>query len=264
MKVDILVQGSSTLTTFDALKIYRSLDFVDKVILSSYDSTIPFRIPEGVTFVNNDLVAPGIGNRNLQINTTKNGLEKVESKYCIKIRSDLVVSALALKLMIDYWIKHDNPETRIKTVGEPMGRLYVLSLATKFVYHPRDHIFCGFTEDMRKFFDCPFDTFVNTTSDNVQDPYSAVYDHQTQTEMWLGMHYYARYDADAANHKTNFQQYITNKAPMKDEAWATEKKNLDRLFVSFPEIKGISWPKHNLTEYPYDWIAINGEYWSKD
>jgi len=189
MKVDILVQGSSTLTTFDALKIYRSLDFVDKVILSSYDSTIPFRIPEGVTFVNNDLVAPGIGNRNLQINTTKNGLEKVESKYCIKIRSDLVVSALALKLMIDYWIKHDNPETRIKTVGEPMGRLYVLSLATKFVYHPRDHIFCGFTEDMRKFFDCPFDTFVNTTSDNVQDPYSAVYDHQTQTEMWLGMHY---------------------------------------------------------------------------
>lgn len=265
MKIDVVIQGPSDDVTLALVEQCLHVPFVNNIILSSYKSEVTEQLKDWITVIENDTVnPPGVGNRNLQINTTRNGLNKVTSKYCVRLRSDQIVTGIAFNSMYNYWVKHEDPFNRISKSGSPLGRIYVLSLATKFVYHPRDHILWGFTDDLRKFFDCPFDTFVDKTNSNVTDPYSEVYSNHPQAEMWMGMHYYANYDESALLHKNNFTKYVTNLAPLKADAFETEKKNLDRLFKSFPLIPGILWPKHGFQEYPYHLVADFGEYWAND
>ncbi len=72
MKFDIVLQGECTPFTKTIIEEYRKLPFVENIILSTYETS---HIPDDVNVIFNELVSPrGLGNRNLQINTSKNGL----------------------------------------------------------------------------------------------------------------------------------------------------------------------------------------------
>jgi hypothetical protein len=143
MKLDIVLQGECTDFTKTIIAEYRKLPFVENIILSTYENS---HIPDDVNVIFNELISPrGLGNRNLQINTSKNGLSLVQSKYCIKMRTDQLIRDMPL--MYEYW-KNDKRED---------GKVFVMGMYKAFPYHPRDHVFWGRTEDVVNVFDVPFD-----------------------------------------------------------------------------------------------------------
>jgi hypothetical protein len=253
IKLDIVLQGWCEPITKEIIDTYNQLDFVDKIILSSYTDSITFDIPNHVQFVNNDTVAPaGIGNRNLQINTSRNGLNLVQNKYVAKMRADQLIRPDSMQVMYDYWIANDDPANRQAQPGKPLGRIYVSGLYRDFPYHPRDHVFWGFTADVKKLMDCPFDTNPLQNAD---------YNAHTRAETYIGQYYYALYDSDIQAHIDNPKQYLTDSAPFKHEAMEKDWAIRDELFKVFPRVS-IHWPKHKLWEYHYHVGEQFSEYWA--
>lgn len=253
IKLDIVLQGLCGSNTKEIIETYLSLEFVDKIILSSYASSLNFNLPDRVVWVDNKMIDPvGCGNRNLQINTSKNGLAKVTSKYCVKMRSDQLIRSDSMRLMYNFWITNDDPENRKPLPNNPLGRIYVCGLYRNYPYHPRDHVFWGFSEDVKNLCDVPFD---------LNPDQSADYNTKTRAETYLAQYYYTKYDSSIQEHVNNAQQFLTDAAPYKSLAMAKDWENRDRLFKVFPKIS-LSWPKHGLDEYHYDVGAMHSEYWA--
>ena len=238
MKFDIVLQGECTPFTKTIIEEYRKLPFVENIILSTYENS---HIPDDVNVIFNELVSPrGLGNRNLQINTSKNGLSLVQSKYCIKMRTDQLIRDMLL--MYDYW-KNDKRED---------GKVFVMGMYKAFPYHPRDHVFWGRTKDVVNVFDIPFDIERGSNQD---------YTYNTRAETYIGQYYYARFDPSVWEHINDPLTFLVDSAIRRNEALEKDYKIRDRVFVPFPRVS-MSWPKHGLNEYHYHIGKAYTEYWA--
>lgn len=248
LKLDLVLQGSIRPETYEIIQQFSELEFVNKIILSSYKTS---DIPRNVVFVDNDVIdPPGVGNRNLQINTTINGLKKVDTEFCVKLRTDQIIPKHSMYLMYDYWLNNDDPLNRKKEKNKPLGRLYVCGLYRNFPYHPRDHVFWGFTEDIVRLFEVPFD--FKTDPD---------YTRNVRAETYIGQYYYAKYNPKIYNHILHYDEYLVDGAPKHNEAMSTDWVLRDELFKVFPRIE-FAWPKHFLTNYHYHVGEQCSEYWA--
>jgi hypothetical protein len=242
--MDIVLQGSCSNITKFIIEEYKKLPFIENIILSSYENTICFDIPKHIVFLHNDPVEPaGLGNRNLQINTSKNGLAKVNSENCIKMRTDQYIRPHSMNMMYDYWMKNKADH-----------RVFVLGMYTAFPYHPRDHVFWGRAKDVQMIFNIPFDI----DRGSIQD-----YSYNTRAETYIGQFYYARFDNSIYEHILNPSIFLTDLAPRKQEALDKDFSIRNQLFQPFPRIS-MAWPKFNLTEYHYDLGQQFTEYWGEE
>lgn len=240
LKFDIVLQGEYTPFTKIIIEEYQKLPFVENIILSTYENA---DIPNNIHTVFNDIISPrGLGNRNLQINTSKNGLALVQSKFCIKMRSDQLIRDMPL--MYEYW-KNDKRED---------GKLFVMGMYRAFPYHPRDHVFWGRTQDVVNVFDIPFDIDRGIIQD---------YKYTTRAETYIGQYYYARFDSSIWEHINNPLTFLVDDAPRKTEALEKDYRLRDKIFVPFPRVS-LSWPKHGLNEYHYHIGQQLTEYWGKN
>lgn len=241
-KFDIVLQGEFCDITKTLIYEYSRLPFVDRIILSTYENSILPNLCSFVDYVFNDLVEPrGTGNRNLQINTSRNGLQKVGSKYCAKMRTDQFIRPHSMQAMYDYWKpRHED------------GKLFVMGMYHAFPYHPRDHVFWGRTEDVKNVFDIPFDPEPNLEQD---------YRYKTRAETYIGQYYYARFDPSIQEHIDNPLEFLVDSAPRKNEALEKDYAMRDKVFVPFPKVS-MAWPKHNLQNYHYDICRSYTEYWA--
>lgn len=242
MKLDIVLQGECSPFTQQIIEEYRKLNFVDRIILSTYQDKIPFDVPRYVELVYNQLIDPrGTGNRNLQINTSKNGLALVQSEYCIKMRTDQLIRDM--QLMHDYWKKRHED-----------GKLFVMGMYRAFPYHPRDHVFWGKTQDVKNVFDIPFDIDRGMEQD---------YRYKTRAETYIGQYYYARFDESIKEHIDNPLEFTVDTAPRKNEALTKDFRIRHKVFAPFPRVS-MAWPKHGLQEYHYHIGESCTEYWADD
>ena len=119
-------------------------------------------------------------NINRQLLTTKNGLKKANRKYCIKLRSDLV---LTNNTFIKYLFKY---KTRNKTFKFFNSKVVIPSVYTKFYshinnkpvpYHPTDWWFLGLTDDIKQYFNIDFanDTNYFNWKDKLKNPQNTPY-----------------------------------------------------------------------------------------
>ena len=238
LKFDIILQGEFTPFTKEIIEEYQKLPFVENIILSTYET---LGIPDNVKTIFNQVISPaGLGNRNLQINTSKNGLSLVQSKHCIKMRTDQHIRDMPL--MYDFW-KNDKRED---------GKLFVMGMYKAFPYHPRDHVFWGRTEDVVNVFDIPFDIERGSNQD---------YTYNTRAETYIGQYYYARFDSSIWDHINDPLTFLVDSAPRKSEALEKDYKLRDKVFVPFPKVS-LSWPKHGLNEYHYHIGQTFTEYWA--
>lgn len=245
-KFDLVLQGECSRYTLKILKKYKKLPFVNHIILSTYAAPICDKVSDDIEIVLNELVTPrGVGNRNLQINTSRNGLSRVKSEFCAKMRTDQLIRTKSMMMMYDYW-KNRHQD----------GKLFVLGMYRAFPYHPRDHVFWGRTEDVRKVFDIPFDP---DPESNLHQNYS----HKTRAETYIGQFYYARFDPSIYEHIDNPLLFTVDSAPRLSEALAKDLYIRDRVFVPFPRIS-MAWPKHGLREYHYHIGEQFTEYWGED
>ena len=240
-KFELVLQGEYSPITKTIIEEYLKLSFVERIILSTYEAGICYDIPKEVELVLNDVVEPrGTGNRNLQINTSRNGLALTEGLYCAKMRTDQLIRSM--EMMYDYWEKRHED-----------GKLFVLGMYRAFPYHPRDHVFWGRTEDVKNVFDIPFDP---DPEKNPQQDYR----YKTRAETYIGQFYYARFDESIKEHIDNPLEFTVDLAPRKNEALTKDFKIRHKVFAPFPRIS-LAWPKHGLEEYHYHVGERFTEYW---
>jgi hypothetical protein len=243
-KFELILQGEYSPITKTIIEEYLKLPFVERIILSTYEAGICYDVPNEVELVLNDVVEPrGTGNRNLQINTSRNGLALTQGEYCVKMRTDQLIRSM--DMMYEYWKKRHED-----------GKLFVLGMYRAFPYHPRDHVFWGKTEDVKNLFDIPFDP------DSEKNPQQD-YRYKTRAETYIGQFYYARFDESIQEHIDNPTQFTTDFAPRKNEALTKDFTIRHKVFAPFPKIS-LAWPKHGLTEYHYHVGKIFTEYWGED
>jgi len=253
-KFDMIIQGPGYSYTEYMLYRYRELNFIGDIIFSSYSGSINFRIPDFVRFVDNPIISPaGQGNRNLQIQTSRNGLSHATSKLAIKIRSDIWIRGGDLELMRDYWIGKNSP----------VGIIYTLGMYRFFPYHPRDHVFWGYTSDLQQLFDIPFDVW-RPKETGFRSP-GSVDDlrFHPPAETYIGQFFYAKKNPAVREHIDNPALYLGSSSPRRSEALALDYLIRDSVFRPFPRIN-CYWAKHDLAEWPFEISAGLSEYWACD
>lgn len=240
MKIDIVLQGPYSDYTKFIIEEYRKLSWVGKIILSSYQKINDLDVDQ---IVNDQFFCPtpGIGNRNLQILTSRAGLNQVTSQYAIKMRTDQFIRLHSMEVMKEFWEKN-----------KEWNKIFVLGMYRDFPYHPRDHVFWGYTTDLMNLFDIPFDTNENPD-----------YNHNVRAETYIGQFYYASFDDRVAIHIDSPQDFLYDNAPRKQEALDLDYSMRDELFVPFPRVS-LQWPKHGLNEYHYHVGTSLSEYWGNE
>lgn len=250
---DIVMQGPMFDGTADTARHYASLDFVNTVIVSCWDSETRHVDGERIVVVKSpSLSYPGIGNRNCQIVSSRNGLAKATAPYAIKIRTDQRISAEGMRSMRDFFEKFRTPPVKFSDGSGPSTRIHVIGMYTAFPFHPQDHVFWGATEDVRMVFDIPLDTPPRET-------WTGDYSKALRANMYIGMHYYAKFDPIIKTFISDPYTYLVDNAPKYHEAMAVYNKYRDDVFKVFPRTD-MWWEKYQRS-YPFEWGVPYTEYW---
>lgn len=242
-KLTVVMQGQITQWTKPFIEKYLQYDFIDKLIVSTWDDEqFDFDCPRVDIVYSQKPSNYGLGNRNLQIVSSRNGVFNVETEFCVKIRTDMFLPEMPrMQVFVkENWRK---------------DRLSVLGMYDKLPLHPRDHVFWGATTDLETLFNIPLDEKTGTYREWTD----------LRSETYIGMHYYAKKDEKACRFAWNPYLYLTDDAPYKGEALEYAESVKGKYFVPFPKVQ-IEWPKHYPAGY-YPWHLtkeIYGEYTFED
>jgi len=258
MKIDLVLQGPIYPYTKDIINHYLLLDFVNKIIVSCWDTCIiNFEESNKVQLIKNsynDVPKLGGGNVNLQIQTSKVGILHTTKDIVVKIRTD---QQFCLEDIINMKTTFENSyQTNYKFLdgSGPKGKIFTTGMFPDFPYHPRDHLFWGFREDLQKFFDIPF-----SPQDNLYNNFNKA----IRAETYLGANYFKNFNNDVKKHIDNFDEYLLDKSTKRQEALDCYEKNVDNIFGLFARSRLI-WKKYGLNNYKLlGYPHIYKEYWGE-
>jgi hypothetical protein len=256
-KMDLVIQGPLNNYSIEIANLYLQLDFVDRIILSTWVGTsLPENLDERIIVIlNEDVSHPGIANRNRQIISSLNGLKQVKTKFSAKLRSCQKISLDSMYLMYEYYNKNKERVLHFeKNEIKPYNRICVAGIFRPFPFHPRDHIFWGNTLDLIDVFDIPLDTY------NGIENYNLI----TRTEAYIASFYYAKFNNKIHEFIDDYKTYLVDDAPRIEESFKINDEIITKVFLPFPKIN-FEWPKHNLKTYHYDFTEkYFGEYWGEE
>lgn len=235
-KITVIMQGPVYDNwTASFYQRYQEMSFVERVILSTW---------KGEKFVKGDVIYnskpdySGIHNRNYQIVSSYNGILKSETEICLKVRSDMFLPNL--EQMLRFFLDNDQ------------NQIYTLSIYPRFVFHPRDHVFLGTTENLKTMFNIPLD-YEKCSQLNPSSNY-------VRTETYIGVWWYAKQEPKIENYIAEPINYLMDNSPKRNEALEVYHKLIreNKGFLPFPRIP-IEWPKHYPEGYPFEKLKIYGE-----
>ena len=251
--MDIVLQGPVFQNTIRTAQYYLQLDFVDKVIISTWKPEIDVKL-DNVEFVFSDQpFNESPGNMNLQIVSSKNGLDKTTSEIVAKMRGDQCLTHESMTNLHNFFLQNDTNEISYSDGTMPDGPVFVLGMHCCFPYHPQDHIFWGHSKDVIKVCDIPLmDSSIWRVGNN--------FDAELRDPMYICAHYYKLFNPVVQEHIDNHQDYLVDIAPTRDEAMDAYNEMRDKVFKVFPKVD-MWWEKYNMP-YPYNGYEIYGEYYS--
>lgn len=255
--MQIVIQGPIHDSTIETAHYYNQLDFVEKVIISTwkpefslYYDNIDFIFTEPPV---NEIDSPC--RMNWQIISSKIGIENTTSDIVVKMRSDQKIDHNSMIMMYDFFIRNNSNDISYINGDGPVAPIFALGLNCCIPYHPQDHVFWGYRKDLLKLFDIPLmDGKILRTDNN--------FDYQLREPIYLGAHYYKHFDPIIQSYIDNFKEYLVDLAPKRQEAMDTYDKIRDKVFKVFPRIN-MWWEKYNMG-YPYNGYAEQGEYYAED
>lgn len=257
--IDIVMQGPIWPQTARDAYNYLNNNLVNKVIISTWHGERFIAASERIEVIySNPLENPGMGNRNRQLYSSRVGVERSTEQIVVKTRTDQRIDDLSF--MYDYFMRHNKIEERFLDGTGPKGAIFTVGLYTHFPFHPQDHLFWGWNEDIRQLFSTPLDHII-PNANQVTDNSGAFtnYAHMvTRPNTYIGMFYYAKFDKDIQYMLDNPREFIVDAAPRFQEALVLDALYRDRIFKAFPKLK-LWWYKHN-RDYPYDWGIPYSEY----
>ena len=185
-KMDIVLQGKYGEYTDEIIDEYLRVPFVNNVIVSCWDDDRPEHYHSSkVKYVRSVYpLTPGTCNKNLQITTSFAGIKLCKTKFSAKMRSDQKYNYNSMVNMYEFFM-----ENHIE------GNIFVAGMFPSLLFHPRDHIYWGTTENLHQLFDIPLE--YNSIIDKVRiGKYElAQYaNYLTRPETYIGAHYCARFD----------------------------------------------------------------------
>ena len=256
-KIDIVLQGPIWPTTLQTAVYYLELIFVNKVIISTWEE----ENIEELNIPNIEIIkspkppfrpsATGLNTIDYQIVSSFEGIKKTTSDIIIKMRTDQTIHQEDMIMMNEFVFKGINDTDLIYRDGtKRKGNVYVLGLNRIFPFHPQDHVFWGYREDIYKIFNIPFKPvhLINNPG-FFRDP------------SYIGAMYFKQFYPEVELYLTNFREYMVDNPP-KSEAKILSEKTRDKVFKVFPRIH-MEWPKYNCN-YPYDLYYPQGEYYYED
>jgi hypothetical protein len=237
-KLDVVIQGSYTDFTDDIIDSYLKIPFIDNIIVSCWDDNKQSKCRDNVKFIRNQYPSSsGTDNKNLQIATSLNGLKESSSKFSIKTRSDHKFTYDSMMKMYDFFIQYNQ---RILSYqyddSRPKNRILVAGIYADLLFHPRDHLFWGHTEDLVDLFDIPLEK--NGLVDIVKVPKERLwmyYEYFIRTETYLGSHYCSNFNDEIIRFLLLPKEHLYDNAVY----WNHCKQKSDELcrlvFKSFPK-----------------------------
>jgi len=261
-KIDIILQGGIDDSTFDIVETYFKLDFVNNIIVSTWEDE-EIEIPESADSENLIIVknerprSPGTDNRNLQIASSRSGLNFVKTKYAAKMRTDQKYSVESMYKMYDYMSSNREHEDQI----------FVAGIYPNLLFHPRDHIFWGRTCDLIELFDVPLE--YNGLADKIKITKENLYKYYpffVRSETYLGARYCTKFDETINIMILEPEKYLHDNSSGWSQAHQVSQNVVNRAFKSFPR-EGIDfeWRKKGWSNYPYDDQKNGyGECWAED
>ena len=159
------------------------------------------------------------------------------------------------------------PTARSGFENQSDEKIFVAGVYPDLVFHPRDHIFWGRTEDLNYLFDIPLE--YNSLVDKVRiGKYElAQYaNYLTRPETYIGAHYCTRFDDRIKRMLIQPENYLYDYAPQWNEAHQISSETLKKAFKAFPRTGiDLEWPKRSTQSYPYDTQKqYSNECWSED
>jgi FkbM family methyltransferase len=185
-KMDIVLQGKYNEYTDEIIDEYLRVPFVNNVIVSCWEDDRPdhYRSPK-VKYVRSVYpLTPGTCNKNLQITTSFAGIKLCKTKFSAKMRSDQKYNYNSMMNMYEFLMENHTE-----------GKIFVAGMFPSLLFHPRDHIYWGTTENLHQLFDIPLE--YNSLIDKVRiGKYElAEYaNYLTRPETYIGAHYCAKFD----------------------------------------------------------------------
>ncbi len=259
--IDIVMQGPIWPRTYTDAQNYLNSPLVDKVVISTWKGEPQLSSSDRIEVIYSEpLENTGMGNRNRQLYSSRVGIEHTTAPIVVKTRSDQRLDNL--QMMYDYFMQHNQIEYTFVDGSGPKGAIFVVGLYTYFPFHPQDHLFWGWTEDMQKLFSAPLDPIM-PNAHQVTDNSGAHTDYAhtvIRPNTYIGMFYYALFNKDIQHMIEHPHEFIVDAAPRFNEAVALDAVYRDQIFKAFPKIP-LWWYKHN-RDYPYDWGVPYSEYCS--
>lgn len=205
-----------------------------------------------------DYVGPG--HVNLQILSSRNGVKESTSDVVVKTRTDQRIYHSAFLKWNEFFSSHIKEEPMSFLGGDsPSGKIFVMGMNHAYPYHPQDHIYWGYREDIETFFDIPFSYApplppekngkidFSTNSPNLRNP------------IYLAMHYFSRFSEEAKKHTDNYAEYLQDLAPKFDEAMQHYSDIRSSIFRVLPRIDDCMWWEKFNSGYRYDLYYHCGE-----
>jgi hypothetical protein len=245
--MDIVVQGAYDDFTSTIVESYLKLPFVNNIVISCWRGNVVaksiFDNSQVSVVFNKYPFQNGTDNRNLQIVSSLGGVKKITTKHSAKMRSDQLYSYDSMIQMYEFYMA--NKKTH---------QLFVAGMYPALLFHPRDHIFWGETQDLLKMFDAPLE--YNGLTDRVRidkQNLAKFYPFFSRAETYIGAHYCSNFDERIKYILIQPEKYLYDGAPLWHDAYNISQEVTSKFFKSFPRT-GIDliWPKKGWINYPYE------------
>lgn len=236
-KVDLVLQGALQSFTLQTAEIYLTLDWVNNIIVSCWESCgeIKYDNPRIVILQNKDIENGSTKNRNKQIVSSREGVRKAATRFVYKFRSDQIFHPKSLQEMHEFYTKHNKPKVYYENNNLlPKNRICVGSIFTQFPFHPKDWYFLGNREDLLEMLDIPLDN----TKDNNED-----YTKTVRSETYLFQFYCTKFDSKIKEFIANPEVYLYDGSVKFSEALQKSNEMLQDVYKVMPSVHFL-WPKY--------------------
>jgi hypothetical protein len=241
----------------DTAKYYLELPFVNKVIISTWDDEPINQYNEnGIEVIKSNKPVNGVGNMNYQIVSSFEGIKKTESKLVAKMRSDQIIHKDSMNYLNNFITDNiDDTDLMYSDGSKRKGNVFVIGMNKIFPFHPQDHIFWGYREDVYRVFDIPLKParMKRDTADFTKE---------VRCNIYLGAMYFKQFYPEVEKYIDNFEDYLVDN-PKKLDALILSEKTRDKVFKVLPKFS-MFWEKYKWDAYPYSWYGSMGEYYYED
>jgi hypothetical protein len=258
------MQGGVWHGTYATAEYYLQFPFVEDVIISVMERVDISSDNDRIKVIKSPLTENrGQGNMNIQIITSLNGLLECNSTRAVKTRTDQRIFDLE---KMNRFVESQPDIDYHSPNFSPTDYIYVLGIQNNFPFSTQDHVYWGYTTDLITLFDIPLSEEPVTGGwgkpewgDHVQADKGLDFDIHLRMPIYLGAHYYAKYDSAVMHYLDNWREYLTDHAPKREEAMALWNEIKESIFKPFPKVL-IYWEKMK-SEYPYEMYESQGEYY---